>query len=678
MTISRRHFLDRTGRSLGAAVVGMSTLRKAEGEQQTTQRPNILWIMTDQQPVSTLGCYGNALNLTPNLDRLAKEGVRFDRFHIAAFPCSPSRACFLTGLYSHQHGVTTNDVALNPDIPTLGTICRDAGYATAYFGKSHLNGNMYRSREGSPESDEQQDWQYRRVDNEERFEFEKVPGGIGEDGPQLGFEEWGGGWKDYHAYLREVGLGKLVDENPRLGNHNDLPSTGDHAHAYSQLPEEHHMAAFFRKRAVDFIQRQERSENPFCMVVSFFGPHLPVAPPQPWDTKYSLDEISLPANHEDDLKNKPLGQFQNKRCYRGNEWTEEQYKDYIRRYYGYCAYIDAQIGMIFDALEASVQADNTIVVFTSDHGDMIAAHGMVFKLVHCGYDELLRVPFLMRYSGHITPGAATGMLASSVDALPTVLEYAGLHCPKEVAGRSMANELESTSFRDYVFCDSMEISFTVTDGRWKFVANVNTDCCNELYDRETDLGELVNLFNEQEHAETRQRMRDALAQWLHDSSHPYATRIIHDMDMPLGAPARMYPEVRHCEYLGNRRFSFGYDWHVETNPELTDKYWSYCQFRNASYGTDGDIAFRLVKWPDKPTPEWNAGDTIPISPAEIEIPDAVGAGEYEVHIGLYEPDKKKNVAFAPPYVGVVGILTVAADKSGSITGVTFKPAKNSM
>ena len=675
MPMNRRSFLGHTGRGLGAAVVGVNALSKASAEQNKQQHPNILWIMTDQQPVSTLGCYGNTLNPTPNLDRIAREGVRFDRFHIAAFPCSPSRACFLTGMYAHQHGVTTNDVTLNPDLPTLGTVCRDAGYATAFFGKSHLNGNMYRSHEGedSPEAKEQ-DWQYRRVTDPERFKFEKIPGGIGEDGPQLGFDEFAGGWKHYHAYLREVGLGKLVDENPRLGNHNDLPSTGDHAHAYSQLPEEHHTAAFFRRRAVDFIERQQSAKNPFCMVVSFYGPHLPVAPPKLWDTKYSLDEITLPANHEDDLKNKPLGQFQNKRCYRGKEWTEEQYKDYIRRYYGYCAYIDYQIGMILDALESSGKADNTIVVFTSDHGDMVAAHGMVFKLTHCGYDELLRVPFLMRYPKRIDIGT-TAMLASNVDALPTLLEYAGLSCPENVAGRSMAKSIGDNTFREYTFCNSMEVSYTITDKRWKFVANVNHECCNELYDRTTDPGELVNLINEDTYSQEQQRLQEALTGWLQDSKHPYAERIICDINTPLRPPSRMYPEVTQVEYIGNRRFRLGYNWHVETNPDLKEKYWSYCQFLNDRYGTDGNIAFRLVKWPDKPTQEWQAGDIIPIGPTEIEIPDTAGPGAYEVRIGLYEPNKKKNVTFAPPYMGIAGTLTVTADKSGAITGVSFAPAK---
>lgn len=659
---------------LGAAAAGGLAV---SGEAKGVRRPNILWVMTDQQPVSTLGCYGNTLNPTPNLDALAREGVRFDRFYIAAFPCSPSRASFLTGRYPQQHGITTNDIVLDPAIPTLGTLSRDAGYATAFFGKSHLNGNMYRFAEGEGPAvfgPHDGHWQFKRVENDERYVYEKVPGGVGEDGPQMGFDEWGGGWEDYRAYLRAQGLGDLLKENPVLGNHNDMPSAGDHEHAYSRLPEEHHMAAYFRKRAVDFLGKRAPGDDPFCMVVSFYGPHLPVAPPRPWDTKYSLDDVQLPANHNDDLEDKPSGQSGNLRCYRLGSWSDEQYLDYIRRYYGYCAYIDAQIGMILDALEATGEGDDTIVVFTADHGDMVGAHGMIYKLAHCGYEELMRVPFLLRYRRGIQGGKTTRRLTSSIDALPTLIDLAGLQRPDGLPGRSFAAKPGGRDGDAYAFCNIMEISFMVTDGRWKFVANVNPRCCNELYDLKRDPGEMTNLVDDGEHSATQQRLRDAIARWLRDTSHPYAERVIRDMDTPPPVQIRIHPEVTQCKYLGGRKFSFGYAWQVDAAPAFKEKYWSYCQFRNPRYGKDADIAFRLVVWPEPATQAWEDGAVVPIGPATIEIPDTAGPGEYAVHIGLYEPEKRLNPPIAPPYTGVVGTLTVAADEHGAVSDVRFTPA----
>ena len=113
---------------------------------------------------------------------------------------------------------------------------------------------------------------------------------MGEDHPQLGFDVWAGGWKDYHEYLKQVGLGRLLDESRKPGNHNDLPNVLEGHHMYSRLPQEHHMAAYFAGKAVEFIRSQKASKSPFGMILSFFGPHLPVAPPRPWDEKYSLDK----------------------------------------------------------------------------------------------------------------------------------------------------------------------------------------------------------------------------------------------------------------------------------------------------------------------------------------------------------------------------------------------------
>jgi hypothetical protein len=267
------------------------------------------------------------------------------------------------------------------------------------------------------------------------------------------------------------------------------------------------------------------------------------------------------------------------------------------------------------------------------------------------------------------------MLTSSVDALPTLLDYAGLPRPEGVAGRSFAGGVEEDSLRTYAFCDSMEVSFTVTDGRYKFVANVNAASRNELYDLENDPGELTNLEADAGYAETRQRLRDALAGWLRETEHPYAERVIRDMDRPAPKLARLRPAVTQCEYLGGRRFSFGYEWRVESDPDFVETYWSYCQFLNGEYGTDGDIAFRLVRWPHKETPEWTRGDVIPIGPAEIEIPASAGPGEYAVRLGLYEPDKRINPAIAPPFDGIAGTLKVTADQEGSIAGVSFLPAE---
>ena len=164
------------------------------------------------------------------------------------------------------------------------------------------------------------------------------------------------------------------------------------------------MAAFFSEKTEQFIRQHQDSDQPWAAVLSFFGPHLPVAPPQPWDTMYSLDDVPLPSNLYDSLENKPVYQRQPQLQYVLGQWNEEQYKDYIRRYWGYAGYIDSQIGRVLQALDDTGQWDNTIIVFTTDHGDMIGAHGMIYKLGGNAYEELFHVPAIIRIPGTNNPG----------------------------------------------------------------------------------------------------------------------------------------------------------------------------------------------------------------------------------------------------------------------------------
>lgn len=503
------------GGALATSALGCNVFK---GKKQPI---NVVFIMTDQQPTSTLGCYGNSLNPTPNLDRLAQTGLRFSNFYISAFPCSPSRASMLTGLYPQKHGVITNNVILEDKIPSLGFILEDTGRDTGYFGKSHLKGHMYRNmpwREPFNGS-----WYWKRIPDEREYKFEQVEGGFGEDRSQLGFQNWAGGWKDYHEYLRNVGLGDLLKERPIPGNHNDLPSSERGKHRYSLLPEEHHMASFFAQKAVQFIRTQHKKNQPFGMVLSFYGPHLPVAPPKPWDEKYSLEQCPLQPNHHDTLEGKPVEQKNNTVCYMAPNWEEAQFRDYIRRYYGYCAYIDQQIGRVLDTLTECGLDDNTIVIFTSDHGDMITAHGFIYKMDTCCYQELANVPFIIRVPGVTTPGTVTKSLAGNVDILPTLIDILDLPEEKGVQGKSFRKVLASpgTPFRDRVFIHWNGPSFINFDGQWKYALHPRSEI-DELYNLQEDSGEIKNLAMDTKYREILKNKRKEIYSWLHETGYPYA------------------------------------------------------------------------------------------------------------------------------------------------------------
>ena len=491
----------------------------------SSDRPNVLLIMTDQQPVSTIGCYGNSVVETPAQDRLAQEGMRFDNFYIAAFPCTPSRATYLTGRYTHNHGVMVNDVELDDALPSIGNTFRDAGYQTAWIGKWHLGGQMYRGIAGRGPFDNS--WVRKRIDSTRDFEFVQVEGGTGEDEPRSGFDHWVGGWKHFKAYLQTTNLPDEVKNAPRVGNHQAAPSAPDREHNVSLLGEDHHMAHFFADEMVSFLNANR--DNPFCAVLSFYGPHSPVCPPEPWDSMYDLDDVPLPDNYDAPLEDKPRFQSGHDRTYVRDVWSRDEVRDYIRRYWGYVSYIDAQVERVLNALDDNGQAENTIVMFVSDHGDMVGQFGMVYKLTYCGYDTLMKVPCLVRWPGRIEAGSVNTSLNSSVDVMPTLLDLAGVDIPEGLDGESIGGVMrgERDVAREEIFTDLMNRGVMLRQGTWKFVLNWKPS------DGERDLDELYNLADdplEEHNLAYRDRvraasMRDRILSWLEETGHPYVNTI---------------------------------------------------------------------------------------------------------------------------------------------------------
>jgi arylsulfatase len=480
--------------------------------------PNILWIMTDQQPVGTVGAFGNPTIKTPHIDRMAHEGVRFDQAFIAAYPCGPSRASLLTGLYAHNHGAVTNEVLLDEALPSLGNLCAETGYQTAYLGKWHLGGLMTRHGDG---------WYSRRIPNDEQFTFEPVDGGTGEDESCTGFSEWIGGWRHYRDYLRQVGFGKQVDEHRALGQHNALPSGPDSEHSFSLIPQEHHVEAFIADQAERYIRAAADSgRQPFAAVVSFYGPHLPVTPPRPWDELYAMADVPVPFGIDEDLTAKPANQAEARSRF-ADGWTTEQYIDYVRRYWGFVSYIDEQIGRVLRALDETGQAENTIVVFASDHGDMIGEHGLIYKLTGAVYDTLMRTPLIVRYPKHLAAGGVCSQLISSIDILPTVLDLAGIEVPSGLDGRSFMPSIRDPKqvHRPRVFTDVMNKGLIVFDGRWKYGFHWALDNAQELYDLHDDPHEQHNRAHDATCASIVKDLRAHLIHWLRTTGHPYAEPI---------------------------------------------------------------------------------------------------------------------------------------------------------
>jgi arylsulfatase A-like enzyme len=526
-------------------------------------------------------------------------------------------------------------------------------------------------------------WSHRRIEDPNEFKFSKDgPWRGGEDQPQCGFtDKWVGGWTQFRQHLRDAGLGELLDKNPRLGNHNMGTSGPEGTHIHSLVPEEHHEAAFSCGEAEKFIRLERDRNKPFCMVVSIYGPHSPVAPPQPWDSLYSAKDVPLPENFRDKLINKPYGQRRNAQCYRLRNWTEEQFRDYIARYWGYCAYIDSRIGRVLKALDDTGEMDNTIIVFTADHGDMVAAHGMILKLGSCGYDELMRVPCLIRYPRAIKGGLVSDALIESADVFPTLLALSGAPIPKTVQGRSFEDILRGRArdFRDVVHSDWVNSGFIVRTKDWKYVNNWKQGDLDELYDMNARPLEMSNLAAEPAQAEKVKEMKSLIVAWLEETKHPYAgpmeKAVMSDRsDKPLLEP-RVAAFHQGQDKDGKTTADFEITWKVVRPLPADSKYWCFIhvvppQSPRARKG-DG-ILTRATKWPEVPAGQWKAGTDYSMGTMAVPIPADMKPGLYDVRTGLYNPEKKENPQMLGGPTMPIGQLRIERGKDGK-TVVKFQP-----
>jgi len=492
------------------------------------RRPNILWLMCDQLNASVLGCYGGQAH-TPNLDRLAAQGVRFSQAVCPTPYCSPSRASMVTGLYPHAHGINYNvNIRSSPGMSplteegikvedvTLGSLLYDAGYNTEHHGKWHLLDDdlpyypdleksvtgPYRRRldalweQATPA--QRQGWM--------RFYNQRIPVEVA-PALQEAVRRLGSRWDDqpFADFLAKMGRSPLpADLDPDV------------------LLTDHFLAR---------LQAAARSEAPFMLTCSWNNPHDPNVVPSPYYEMYVPEDLTLPDNYgacdpafERDWSRRIVADL-----------GEEGAREFLRIYYASVTLIDDQVGRILDALERTGRADNTLVVFTSDHGDMAAGHGMVWKSTRCFYDEVLRVPLLVRWPGRIRP-AVSDINANLTDLTPTLLEAAGVPAPAFMQGISLLGHLlDPAAHREdappYAYAerlvpnaehtrqlDRVRGGLVIRNSDWKYVRYTSGE--EFLYDRCADPGEVHNLAQNPAFAEQKRTLRQELAAWLEATDAP--------------------------------------------------------------------------------------------------------------------------------------------------------------
>lgn len=473
------------------------------------RKPNLLFVFTDEQRCSTMGAYGNAQIDTPNLNSLANESVVFERAYVSQPVCTPSRATLLTGLYPHSNGCTENNIPLRKEVPSLAEML-DNEYATAYHGKWHLGDEIF---------------------------------------AQHGFDEWRGTEDSYSRYYSEE-----RDPNARSHYYHWLigkgltPKNGDifTRGEAARLPEEFSKPAYLAEESARFIRANKN--HPFCLFVNFLEPHMPFYGPR--DDQYDPDDIPLPGNFENwptedqPLKTQLFARGYHERGF-GNEPLKrvEDWQKLIARYWGMCSHVDTHFGTIMNTLEECGLMDDTIIVYTSDHGDMMGSHRLLAKCVM--FEEAARVPLLVRMPG-AKPSHRVAPPVSQVDLVPTLLDLMGQPLPGHLEGQSLRPSLESNAepARDVVMewngvnsgFGTKAGSLAMPDGMlpmaseddfraaigdpvrtiisadgWKF--NCSSLGEHELYNLNNDPGEIDNLAKKPKMACRMAELRERLRAW---------------------------------------------------------------------------------------------------------------------------------------------------------------------
>ena len=438
-------------------------------------RPNILVFMTDQQQGLTTDpgypC------LTPVADRFASAGMHFNRAHTVTALCAPARASLVTSLYPFRHGMWNNPHvpqsirrAPYPGLPMFSHRLKEAGYRLYHTGNWHVE------HEG------------------------KGPGAFGweTDDAATSARIWG----TYPGSDKEIRTDAHMLK--RAGYPDYLLYGTVHAgvEAFSEYRRAVHGAGMVKKLA--------QGAGPWCLYVGTHGPHDPYIAPEKYARMYEPKKVPLPASYGDEMEDKP-GIYRRLRREVWGSVTPENAREAIAHYWAYCTMLDYCFGEVLAALEATGQAENTLAVFTSDHGDMMGAHGLFFKGIPA-FEECYRIPMLARWPVGLKPGGACDEFTTLMDLGPTFIELAGGRPLEDVNGRSLVPLMQGRVPPDwpgefYGMFLGTELLYSqriLTGRKWKYVFN-GFDF-DELYDLEADPGETRNLYHFPEHRRTLEEM----------------------------------------------------------------------------------------------------------------------------------------------------------------------------
>lgn len=445
-------------------------------------RPNVLIIHTDQQRWDTLRCMGNELMQTPNLDKLASEGAMFTNCFVNNPVCMPSRMSLMTGQYPSALGCTCNGIPLPEDTLTINKMLKPYGYHTANIGKLHFQNHSNRNHK----------------DPHPSYGFDTL---ILSDEPGCyddAYIKWVENIAPDQVYNCRVALPPAATDPP-----NNKPPREAITPYIWESDEDLTHTAFVASETCNYLN-EHRNER-FFAFAGIYAPHAPINPPKRFVDMYNIDDMPLPHIGKDEKGP-------------GKDASPEQLRKMKAYYYALISHIDDQVGRILKILEDNELKDNTLVIFTSDHGEHLGDHGLTGKGAP-GFDSCIHVPLLISYPGMIKPGMVIEELIEQVDIAPMILDYCGVQIPRIVQGFSIRPVIEGKPHkpRSSIFMEDKN----PFRSSWKTVrAHEYKYCRNQagreiLFDLINDPYELNNVANHESYAKILNMMRnEMLARWF--------------------------------------------------------------------------------------------------------------------------------------------------------------------
>jgi len=505
--IDRREFIKAAGIASAALTVPGCATAAPIAAPSKTRKPNLLFIWTDEQRADTMAAYGNTRIHAPNLNKLADQSVVFQKAYVTQPVCTPNRTAVMTGLWPHTTGCIRNNIPLPDDIRCLPELIDDPDYRTAYMGKWHLGDEIF---------------------------------------AQHGFQEWVSIEDGYGSYYR-----RERDRSKRSDYHHFLIEKGykpDSGGKFSRsfaarCPIEHCKPKFLETKACDFLRRSRN--QPFILYINFLEPHMPFF--GPLDNEHDPQKVDLPPNFTDPLEeNEPL-RYRVKReaCQQKYGSDEKSIRELIAKYWGLVTQVDRSVGEILKTLTELELDDNTIVVYTSDHGDMMGAHNLVEKSVM--YEEAVKIPWLMRIPQIKPKKRSITDSVSQIDMVPTLLDLMNAKRTGDLPGKSLVPLItQDKTSRDHVFIqwnpnsgaikvkkggtslaskeelkrvENERSRAVISPDGWKLsLSDVDK---SQLFNLNDDPGETTNLFDSPQHKNIINRLTKKIHQWqksVHDKT----------------------------------------------------------------------------------------------------------------------------------------------------------------